>query len=85
MDEQELRKLLEQLHDEIERTDTVDEKGRELLTHVSTDIRELLARSGGGQPALSRMQEAVDHLEVTHPTLTMLMSQILAILNNAGI
>jgi hypothetical protein len=31
MDNQELQKLLEQLHSEIERTPTVDPKGRELL------------------------------------------------------
>ena len=45
MEEQELRKLLEQLHGEIEHTKTVDEKGLELLRHLETDIHALLERS----------------------------------------
>jgi hypothetical protein len=90
MDEQELRKLLEQLHNEIEQTQTVDEKGRELLQDLGSDIRELLARSGQdnieARPSmLKRMEDSVSYLEVTHPTLTNTLSKILESLSNAGI
>jgi hypothetical protein len=90
MDDQELRSLLEQLHAEIEGSDTVDEKERELLQHLGADIRDLLARSGGeGNPpepsVVRRLEDAVDHYEITHPDLTMLLSKLLAILSNAGI
>ncbi len=90
MDEQELRKLLEQLHNEIEHTQSVDEKGRELLQDLGSDIRDLLARSGqeniNARPSmLKRMEDSISYLEVTHPTLTNTLSQLLESLSNAGI
>jgi hypothetical protein len=90
MDDQELRSLLEQLHAEIERSETADEKERELLTHLAVDIRELLARSEGvenpSEPSvIERLEDAVDHFEVTHPDLTMLLSKLLETLSSAGI
>ena len=88
MKDQELRKLLEKLHGEIENTKSVDEKGRELLHDLSADIRELLARSGG-RPAeptvIQRLDESIQHFEVTHPELTATLSQLLTTLSNAGI
>jgi hypothetical protein len=90
MDDQELRSLLEQLHNEIERSETVDEKERELLQHLGADIRELLARSEGeenpSEPSVvKRLEESIDHFEVTHPDLTMLLAKLLETLSNAGI
>jgi hypothetical protein len=38
MDDHELRKLIEQLHAEIQNAQTVDEKGQELLTHLESDF-----------------------------------------------
>jgi hypothetical protein len=31
------------------------------------------------------MNDAIDHFEITHPTLTSMISQMLNILSNAGI
>ena len=91
MNDSELREILEELHQKIERTDSVDEKGRELLSHLSVDIRNLLERTGheerlrGRSSEVSRLEESVRHFEVTHPNLTAALSQLLNILNNAGI
>jgi CII-binding regulator of phage lambda lysogenization HflD len=90
MNDDELRQLLEELHEQIENTDSVDEKGRELLDHLSMDIRRLLDRTGHEAPRatsreVSRLEESIRHFEVTHPTLTATLSQLLNILNNAGI
>ncbi|MGE5248648.1 MAG: DUF4404 family protein [Bacteroidota bacterium] len=91
MDDLELRELLERLHDEIEETHTVDEKGRELLSHLDMDIRDLLDRLeeegvDSSDPSLIQsLEDSVDHFEVTHPTLTTLLSQVLTTLSNAGI
>lgn len=90
MADQNLRKMLEQLHEELDRTGSVDAQGRQLLHDVSVDIRELLDRSGDetlqtDDSLLERLQDAIDHLEITHPTLTMALSEIMKILNNAGI
>ena len=91
MNDDELRTLLEELHRKIESTDQVDEKGRELLSHLSVDIRNLLERTGhekklqGTQWEVGRLEESVRHFEVSHPSLTAALSQLLNILNNAGI
>lgn len=91
MNDNELRQLLEELHRKIEDTDQVDEKGRELLSHLSVDIRNLLERTGheqrlrGNSWMVGRLDESVRHFEVTHPNLTAALAQLLNILNNAGI
>jgi hypothetical protein len=79
MADKDLRTLLEGLHDELQRTESLD-----------ADIRDLLERSGDeGIPTdesiLQRVQSATDHFEVTHPTITMTLSEIMTILSNAGI
>lgn len=91
LNDDELRQLLEDLHRKIENTNQVDEKGRELLSHLSVDIRNLLERTGheerlrGSSWEIGRLEESVRHFEVTHPNLTAALSQLLSILSNAGI
>jgi hypothetical protein len=90
MDNIELRNLLHQLHDEIENTRTVDEKGSELLRDLKGDIRALLDRSEENLIQLhpsfvQRLEGSLTHFEVTHPSLTMLISKLLDSLSNAGI
>lgn len=90
MDDKELRNLLEQLHTEIEHTENVDEKGRELLRNLGTDIDELLARTEDDlvqpHPTITqRLEDSIDHLEVANPDLTQTLTKLLAILSSAGI
>ena len=90
MTDNKLSTLLEQLHTELDSTEAVDEKGRELLRALNADIDELLERSEVGQSddddsLLERWQTAIDHFEVTHPALTNALSHIMTALNNAGI
>jgi hypothetical protein len=90
MDNKELREHLLLIHDEIEIAPTVDEKGRELLKDLDGDIRALLERSGANPVEMNssiirRLEGALDHFEVTHPDLTMLISKLLESLSNAGI
>ena len=90
MADDELRRKLEELHDQIEQTDHVDEKGRELLRDVDGHVRELLARSEQAavrpRPGMTRgLEDAIRHFEVTHPVLTEALSDLLTALSNAGI
>jgi hypothetical protein len=90
MDDQELKSLLERLHTEIEQNETVDEKERELLQHLGDDIRALLARSEGEEAQaapsiIGHLEESIEHYEITHPELTLMLSKLLSILSNAGI
>ena len=89
MTDQNLRELLEKLHDELERAEVTDEAGRERLRHLEADIRRLRKRSGdkleADEPMLERFQDSIDHFEETHPQLTLMISQMMTILSNAGI
>jgi hypothetical protein len=90
MDDKEFDKLLHQLHDEIQKTRSVDDKGSELLRELDQDIRTLLEQSQGGpiqlHPSIAqRLELAVDHFEVTHPDLTTLISNLLDSISSAGI
>ena len=86
MTDQNLRKLLEQLHDELENADSLDEDGRELLSHINADIQKILEPSGTvSDSLLGQIQDAIDHFEVDHPAITAALSQVLNTLNNAGV
>ena len=84
-----LHELLEKLQKEMEQIEVTDEGGRERLRQLEADIRRLRERSGERQetddPMLERFQEAIDHFEADHPQLTMMISQMMTILSNAGI
>ncbi len=90
MTDEELRRKLEQLHDEIEHLNHVDEQGRLMLRDLDGHIRDLLARS---EPAAARpmpalmqgLEDSIRHFEVTHPALTEALSDLLTALSNAGI
>jgi predicted nucleic acid-binding Zn-ribbon protein len=84
-----LRELLEKLHNELERLEATDERDQEKLRQLDADIQSLLKRSDADleadEPMLERLQDTIDHFETTHPRLTMMMSQMMTILSNAGI
>lgn len=86
MPNQRLRELLEQLQDELARTESVDENGREMLGHLSADIQKFLdPAQENPETLLERLQKAIDHFEMEHPAITAALSQMLNTLNNAGI
>jgi hypothetical protein len=89
MTSQNLRELLEKLHKELEQIEVTDQAGREKLRDLKEDIRSLLERSEeqeeNDESMLERLQESIDHFETTHPRLTMMLSQMMTILSNAGI
>lgn len=89
MNDQNLRELLERLHNELATVEASDEAGRERLRRLEADIRALLERSEEqaerDEPLLERLQDSIDHFEETHPQLTLMLSQAMTILSNAGI
>jgi hypothetical protein len=90
MTDNNLRTLLEGLHDELQRIESVDEKGRTLLRDLDADIRGLLQRSGEedaqtDESLLDHFRSVMDHFEITHPKLTLALSEMMNALSNAGI
>jgi hypothetical protein len=90
MDNEEHRKLLQQLHDEINNATTVNETDVELLRDLEGDIRALLARTVESpveyHPGfVQRLEGALARFEVAYPDLTKLISKLLDSLSSAGI
>lgn len=86
MTNRKIHELLQQLHDELERAASVDEKEREMLRRLSADIRQFLDPDRENPATLlERLQDAIDHFEVEHPAITAALSQMLNTLSNAGI
>jgi uncharacterized protein DUF4404 len=92
MDEQnrQLREQLERLDADLKRTKSVDEAGRTILHKLQQDVEDLLARSDESSsleehPISGRLRQAIQHFEVTHPTLVELMEQMVNTLSTMGI
>jgi predicted component of type VI protein secretion system len=89
MKEQHLRRMLEELHTELQHADEIDDRSRELLRSVLDDIEDLLAREQkrGTSPEVigERLREAVRAFETTHPTLTGAIGRVADALAALGI
>ncbi len=90
MADEEIRRKLEQVHDEIANIDHVDDKGRAILQDVDGHVQQLLEQPADvtpePKPAMMRgLEAAIRHFEVTHPTFTEVLSDLLTALSNAGI
>lgn len=90
MDKTRLNETLQQLHAELESTQSVDEETREGLHHVMSDIQELLEHRG--QPSAhrtlslnERLQSALVELEVSHPNLALTLERVVDAFNEVGI
>ena len=89
MTDQDLHELLEKLQNQLEQIEVTDEAGRERLRRLEADIRSLRERSDEQEETedsmLERFQDSIDHFGTSHPEFTMMISQMMTILSNAGI
>lgn len=90
MDDRKFRQKLEELKDEIDKARNVDPKGQKLLQRTRKDIEDLMDQSKSKSPdshkeKTSRLEETIAYLEVTHPQLTVMLTDLLDILGNAGV
>ena len=84
MNNQELRDLLQKVHDEIEQTETVDDKGRDLLRDLDDHIRRLINEEPSSG-VVQQLEKSIQHFEVTHPVFVATLSRMMEILSGAGI
>lgn len=90
MNKPQLRQSLDELHAELEHTESLDDETRESLRHLMRDIQGLLEETG--QPAArrssslnNRLNEALLQLEVSHPHLALNVERVLDAFNEMGI
>jgi predicted component of type VI protein secretion system len=91
MDKEQLHKMLEQLHAELSKAETVAGDELELLKSLKSDVQSILNRTEGeASPQQysslgNNLREAVRQFEFSHPTLTWAMGEVLEILSRSGV
>ena len=89
MPKEQLRKRIEQLLEELEQTDTIDERDRNRLEGVLREIRGAVDGSDDeredGDSLVDRLNDATRQFEESHPTLTAMVGRIAERLSNLGI
>ena len=88
--DKELETRLEQLHVELQRIESVDEREQQLLRTLMSDIKNLTKpRESDEQPAPDKLgeglREGIELFEAKHPQATMLMGQVIDALAKIGI
>ncbi|MCU0667960.1 MAG: DUF4404 family protein [Myxococcota bacterium] len=83
MSAEHLRRMLENLHAELQSAESVDDRSRELLREVDADIQELLERSDGQEN--ESLTERLREFEERHPALTEAVGRVLDALAKMGI
>ena len=89
MDKQQLHGHLEELHAELQQADAGDAQQKEIISDVAKSVQDLLAQESDHPDQYSglseRLNDAVAHLEASHPRATLLMRQIIDQLAFLGI
>lgn len=90
LDNDRLRKILEDLQEELRHKPDIDGKGREIIEHLSRDIRDLLGRleegddEGRRHPINEGLRQAVQHFEASHPDFSTALGRVLDALAGMG-
>ena len=87
MDDEQLRVVLDQLHQDLQDNPQLVLKERERLEHLVRDIEDLLEEGDSDDKYNSvsnRLEAAIGEFEITHPALTQTMTKLLGILSNVG-
>ncbi len=88
MEQQKLRDLLLQLHQELEQVDSVDTTTEGVLSNLRADMQRLLDEKTGtakeDESLVERMKEALSHFEEGHPKLSLTLQLLLESLAKMG-
>jgi hypothetical protein len=82
-----LKALLEQLHNELEKTDQLDASTRSQVEAAAADLDDLLARKKVGESADDdeTLHDKLLELEVEHPRVAAILGEAADLLSKLGI
>ncbi len=90
MDKDQLNESLVRLRDELRSLSELDEASRKALQRLDGDIHRIL-NSSGDVPSTRHaslresLEDSVQYLEASHPTITALMNRLIKALSDMGI
>ncbi|MGD0782193.1 MAG: DUF4404 family protein [Candidatus Aminicenantales bacterium] len=90
MEHNELNETLAKLQDELKYVMQIDDGSRDNLKKLDEDIHRILENSGEVPAEHHRslresLEDSVDYLEASHPTVTSLVSRLIKALSDMGI
>ena len=90
MEQKQFRQILQQLHNELENTNSIDESDRELLYKIKNDIQQLLDKSDEYEirrhyTIIKQLTDIIHYFEKSHPKLALTLKQVIDTLSNMGI
>ena len=90
MNKKQLDERLQELHRELKRIKSVDEKELQILQQLSADIQDILEQKESDQNHSydqfgERLKSAMEQFAASHPQITSLMGQIADMLARIGI
>lgn len=90
MDKDQLNESLVKLRDELSSLPELDNASREALRRLDGDIHRILQSPGDVPPShhaslLESLEDSVQYLEASHPTITALMNRLIKAMSDMGI
>jgi HPt (histidine-containing phosphotransfer) domain-containing protein len=90
MTKPELRRLLDDVHARLKEAQSLSEDEREALRALLADIQAVLEQTEGSRPlrdssVLKRLNHAIQQFEISHPYLTLALSELMNTLSRAGV
>lgn len=85
MDQQELHRLLSQLHAELQKAEALDAESRAMLGTLARDIGAVTGESGGVETHAPALERLAVRFEADHPALAAALRQVVDALGKAGI
>ncbi len=88
MKKEQLKNKLQLLHAELKQTESVDEKSKVLLEKLEKDIQQILEKSEDESwysELFEKLEDEVEDLEETHPSIFSAIKSITTTLSNIGI
>ncbi len=88
MQKEQLKNKLQQLYTELQQTEFVDEKSKVLLEKLRKEIQQVLDRSDDDSwysELFEKLEDEVEDLEETHPSIFSAIKNITTTLSNIGI
>lgn len=81
-----IHELLVQLQNELEETETISERNREIFDHLTVHIKEMIDKPETPHlPLMVKLETAIAEIEAAHPNLALTMERVLAGLSNMGV
>jgi hypothetical protein len=87
---QDFRKNIEHLHNEINRIEPSNDKERKVVDRLRNDLRELVEISSQNpgtrdESVIDRLYDSIERFEVDYPELTTALKKVLDVLSASGI